>query len=111
VKAREAATTARQQTSRLGQMGGFVTRHRGQRLDPARTPAARPPRHELHGVEGGFLFEEHVIGKQFEGFRQNGITPCQRSAGMERKAGGLLHGGGCHLFKVTPGPDYFRFRN
>ena len=78
VDAAEAAATAGEDASNLSEVCRFVTGDVGHGFDPAGEPFAGPAGHHVHGVVGGFLFEEGVIDEEGDGVLEDGVRPFGR---------------------------------
>lgn len=80
VNAAEAAAAASEDAGDLGEVGGFIAGDVGHGFDPAGEPFAGPAGHHVHGVVGGFLFEEGVIDEEGDGIGKNCAAPLRRGA-------------------------------
>ncbi len=83
VDAIEAAAAANENARDLSQVSGFIASDSGHGLDPAGHPIAGPAGHQFHGVVGGLLFEENMIGEEAQRVGQNTVAPRDGCAGMQ----------------------------
>lgn len=85
VNAAEAAATAGEDASDLGEVSGFIAGDVGHGFDPAGEPFAGPAGHHVHGIVGGFFFEEGVINEESDGVLENGVGPFRGSEREKRE--------------------------